>query len=155
MYRSIEDPLDDHSIQNTEDKIHTNCKTRIHAFLRTNWLWLLLLVGLSFGFSYIFTLPYCGWLFQCGCTWVWAGGVKKYVRTKFFFLFTSSFSCNIFQPNSPHCPWCVTHVILSNIPLWGTPFLMIFVTATLSFYFPRHRFKNKISNFLFFLPLSF
>jgi hypothetical protein len=38
-----------------------------------------LLVAYCFAFSYVLTLPYCGFLFQCGCTWFWKGGINKYV----------------------------------------------------------------------------
>lgn len=38
--------------------------------------------------------PLCGFLFQCGCTWPWAG-------------FDSA--CNIREPAAPyHCPWCAS-----------------------------------------------
>jgi hypothetical protein len=41
------------------------------------------------GFLFV---PYCGVLFDCGCTWPWAG-------------FTSE--CNVHDERSPvHCPWC-------------------------------------------------
>ncbi|MBI4484198.1 MAG: hypothetical protein HY652_15085 [Acidobacteria bacterium] len=39
----------------------------------------------------LLVVPYCGWLFGCGCTWIWAGAVDR---------------CNIHQPTVPHCPWC-------------------------------------------------
>ena len=38
--------------------------------------------------------PLCGFLFDCGCTWPWAG-LESY--------------CNIHQPDAAHqCPWCVS-----------------------------------------------
>jgi hypothetical protein len=38
--------------------------------------------------------PVCGLLFDCGCTWPWAGLAR---------------GCNYFDPASPiHCPWCDT-----------------------------------------------
>lgn len=45
----------------------------------------------TFFTSAIFLLPLCGFLFQCGCTYLWAGGVAH---------------CNIYQADSPNCPWC-------------------------------------------------
>lgn len=36
--------------------------------------------------------PLCGWLFQCGCTWPWAGLATH---------------CNYYvDPVGEHCPWC-------------------------------------------------
>ena len=37
---------------------------------------------------------YCGFLFRCGCTFPWAGGVS---------------ACNIHNPAGPKCPWCNVH----------------------------------------------
>ena len=40
--------------------------------------------------------PYCGWLFDCGCTWPWAG------------LYSD---CNNFKPAALHkCPWCGNYI---------------------------------------------
>ena len=44
-----------------------------------------------YAFDYIWHNQYCNLIFQCGCTWPWAGG---------------SSHCNIHNPNGPHCPWC-------------------------------------------------
>ena len=38
--------------------------------------------------------PYCGFLFDCGCTWPWLGLDSK---------------CNFYQLNADHkCPWCAS-----------------------------------------------
>mgnify|MGYP003654818294 CR=1 FL=1 len=42
-------------------------------------------------FRWVFHNPYCGFLFQCGCTWNWAGGW---------------IGCNVHDPTTPSCPWC-------------------------------------------------
>lgn len=42
--------------------------------------------------SLYFLLPFCGWVYQCGCTSLPLGGAAR---------------CNIHQPEGPHCPWCV------------------------------------------------
>jgi len=40
----------------------------------------------------IYVTPLCGYLFDCGCTWIWAGLEEK---------------CNIHDVNAVHqCPWC-------------------------------------------------
>jgi hypothetical protein len=40
----------------------------------------------------VFVVPLCGWIYQCGCTFLWAGA-ERY--------------CNIHHAEGPHCPWCV------------------------------------------------
>jgi hypothetical protein len=49
------------------------------------WLGFGLLLGL------VFIHPLCRLLFDCGCTWWWAGAAAH---------------CNIHHPAPPHCPWC-------------------------------------------------
>ena len=45
-------------------------------------------------FTALFVTPYCGYLFECGCTWPWAG---------------LDADCNIHQAHAEHrCPWCVS-----------------------------------------------
>ena len=44
----------------------------------------------------LFITPYCGWLFDCGCTWPWAG---------------LDSDCNNFKPAALHkCPWCGNYI---------------------------------------------
>ncbi|HIF18199.1 MAG TPA: hypothetical protein EYG50_10745 [Cycloclasticus sp.] len=44
----------------------------------------------------ILITPLCGFLFDCGCTWPWAGLESH---------------CNIHNPNAVHqCPWCVSTI---------------------------------------------
>eukprot|EP01125_Pyxidicula_operculata_P014003 TRINITY_DN4644_c0_g1_i4.p1 TRINITY_DN4644_c0_g1~~TRINITY_DN4644_c0_g1_i4.p1 ORF type:complete len:178 (-),score=25.77 TRINITY_DN4644_c0_g1_i4:183-716(-) len=78
----------------------------------------------SFVWSYLFTIPYCGFLFQCGCTWLWDGGIEP---------------CNYKTPGMPHCPWCIAPIVLGSIPQWGTPFLMIGITCLLAYRWPHRR----------------
>jgi hypothetical protein len=40
----------------------------------------------------VFLIPFCGLMYQCGCTFIWAGGDRY---------------CNIHHADAPHCPWCV------------------------------------------------
>ncbi len=44
--------------------------------------------------SAIMITPLCGFLFQCGCDWPWAGLDSH---------------CNFYQPEAHyHCPWCAS-----------------------------------------------
>lgn len=62
-------------------------------------------------FSQIFILPFCNFLFLCGCTWSWDGGIEK---------------CNINFPEGPHCPWCAAPSWINWIPQWGGTLVMLF-----------------------------
>lgn len=44
--------------------------------------------------SLIILTPYCGFMFDCGCTWPWSGLESH---------------CNIYDPLAEHqCPWCAS-----------------------------------------------
>ena len=51
----------------------------------------LLIFGVSAAISCVFIINLCAVIYQCGCTFVWAGGNQH---------------CNIHQPIGKHCPWC-------------------------------------------------
>ncbi len=54
--------------------------------------------------SSVIMAPFCGWIFACGCSWLWT---------------TAGQLCNIHQAASLHCPWC-SHGTLGMIaPLAG------------------------------------
>jgi len=54
--------------------------------------------------SAVIMAPFCGWIFACGCSWLWT---------------TAGQLCNIHQAASLHCPWC-SHGTLGMIaPLAG------------------------------------
>ena len=56
-------------------------------------------------FAAVFVTPYCGYLFECGCTWPWAG---------------LDAHCNIYDAYAEHrCPWCV------SLPAGGLSMLAI------------------------------
>ena len=57
--------------------------TAVEAIVTLSLCWL---------FQYAFHNPMCGFVFRCGCTFPWLGGWKN---------------CNVHNPNSPHCPWCI------------------------------------------------
>lgn len=53
----------------------------------------LLVTFLSACILWIFSLPYCGFIFKCGCTWRWNGGANE---------------CNAFQHDDiDKCPVCI------------------------------------------------
>ena len=43
------------------------------------------------GFTAIFFINWCHMVYQCGCTFIWAGYADH---------------CNIHNATPPHCPWC-------------------------------------------------
>jgi hypothetical protein len=51
----------------------------------------LLAIGLVPALTAGLLLNVCDLLYDCGCTWAWAGAVAH---------------CNIHQSEGPHCPWC-------------------------------------------------
>lgn len=53
---------------------------------------LLAACGLSVVFAAVFITPFCGWVYRCGCTYLWAGIARR---------------CNIHDPATPNCPWCL------------------------------------------------
>jgi len=72
---------------------------------------LVFVVGLSIAWSEIIMLPFCNFLFRCGCTWMWKGGIKD---------------CNIYK-TGPHCPWCIASSSVAWIPQWGSMLMMVAV----------------------------
>lgn len=56
------------------------------------WLPKLGLFAAAAGFTYLFFINWCDWVYDCGCTFLWAGAAAH---------------CNIHQPGPPDCPWCV------------------------------------------------
>ncbi len=49
-----------------------------------------LFVGAA-AFTGVFFINWCHMAYQCGCTFLWAGGSEM---------------CNINTPGAPDCPWC-------------------------------------------------
>ena len=64
----------------------------------------------------IFLLPLCGLIFQCGCTYLWAGADSH---------------CNIHVSGKPDCPWCISpfHNITLSLLAQMIPFVLIFVAS--------------------------
>jgi len=89
----------------------------------------------------IFFAPLCGWLFQCGCTYLWSG---------------ASAHCSIHDPARADCPWCVmpfkkagprVGVVLQTLPF----FLISFILFGLSKLQTRYFDKNYWPQFLILL----
>ena len=64
---------------------------------------------LCWGWTKVFLLPLCNVLFQCGCTWPWAGGISP---------------CNIYDATLPDCPWCTAPGWAAWLPVQGTIVVM-------------------------------
>ena len=81
-----------------------------------------------YAFDYIWHNQYCNLIFQCGCTWPWAGG---------------SSNCNIHNPNGPHCPWCES-------PKTHTQFLVddrvMVMLMVLAYTYQRYRVQRRKRN---------
>ncbi len=79
-------------------------------------------------FAAVFLIPFCGWMYQCGCTFLW-DGADRY--------------CNIHHADAPHCPWCVA----GEKPLPGALLgLAIFVLPAAPIYWfnKKHGFENWV-----------
>lgn len=46
---------------------------------------------ICFAVTSVLFINFCNLVFDCGCTWLWAGADAK---------------CNIHQAHGKHCPWC-------------------------------------------------
>lgn len=67
------------------------------------------------GFSGVFFINWCHMVYQCGCTFIWAGYADH---------------CNIHNPAPPHCPWCA-HADLATIA-----FVSVIATQALVSFWP-------------------
>jgi len=86
----------------------------------------LIIILSTYAFSFLFTTPYCGFLYRCGCTWVWSGGVNK---------------CNVHNTvGMPKCPWCIAPPNLGWIPMYGIPILVVIICCFVAFRFPKQRY---------------
>ncbi len=83
-------------------------------------LWVVILVTITI--TAVFLLPFCGFMYQCGCTFFWSGAADQ---------------CNIHQAGVPHCPWCVKR----NPVVMALPFLVIFAGQGFSIYHFRKKYK--------------
>ncbi len=65
---------------------------------------LVILLLLAVVSTMAFMTPLCGFLFKCGCVWLWAGADSH---------------CNIRHSSPPHCPWCAHGKLGYVLPLVG------------------------------------
>lgn len=80
-----------------------------------------LAVGLVLGVAGVLLLPFCNFMFKCGCRLPWSGA------TEF---------CNINIAGVPHCPWCEKR----NLVVQAAPFLAVFAGQIGSMYWVRCKF---------------
>jgi hypothetical protein len=68
---------------------------------------------ISWAFTTIFIVPFCGALFGCGCTWLWAGAGSNCV--------------GMMDNHSMHhtCPWCI-----DSPTGWLIPIILILASQT-------------------------
>jgi hypothetical protein len=83
-------------------------------------LWVVILITIAV--TAVFLLPFCGVMYQCGCTFLWSGAADQ---------------CNIHEAAGPHCPWCVKR----NPALMALPFLVIFAGQGFSMYHFKKKYK--------------
>lgn len=71
----------------------------------------LLAAALALAAAALLYLPLCDRMFDCGCTWAFAGGARH---------------CNVHAPRPPHCPLCAGPRALGlsfGLLLWGALYL--------------------------------
>ena len=78
---------------------------------------ILLIVFLAVMFS-----PFCGWMYQCGCTYLWNGADAH---------------CNVHAAGTPDCPWCVTPSVFAHKADLAQvaqliPFIIVLVSGIIS-----------------------
>ena len=87
--------------------------------------------------SVIFVIPFCGLMYQCGCTFLWAGADRY---------------CNIHHADAPHCPWCVAGEKPLSAALLG---LAIFVLPAAPMYWFNKKENASVLKFFAFGFLAF
>ena len=78
---------------------------------------------ISAAITAVFLLPFCGFMYKCGCTFLWSGAAD---------------GCNIHQADMVHCPWCVKR----SPVLMALPFLGIFAGQGFSIYYFKRKYKS-------------
>lgn len=63
-----------------------------------------LLFGGAAAFTGVFFINWCNMVYQCGCTFLWAGYADH---------------CNVHNTGPPHCPWCA-HTNFAALAFLGT-----------------------------------
>jgi hypothetical protein len=90
----------------------------------------LLILSAGIAFTAAFSINWCDLIYQCGCTFYWAGGAAK---------------CNIHQAGMHHCPWC------ANATYGGVAFAFTLVCQTFVAFWPGTKFWR---NFLLTMAAS-
>jgi hypothetical protein len=81
----------------------------------------------------VFLLPFCGWVFGCGCSFLWSGGVSH---------------CSIYDAARPDCPWCVAPAFLHGNKILTflfqmIPFVFMYGSAVGIIYFVRRFYGSR------------
>jgi hypothetical protein len=64
----------------------------MYADPERQWRWRRSIAATLLAAIFLLAMPYCGALFNCGCTWPWQGLAEH---------------CNFYDARSSlHCPWC-------------------------------------------------
>ncbi len=73
-------------------------------------------------FTAVFSINWCDLIYQCGCTFYWAGGAEQ---------------CNIHTAGVKHCPWC------TNPTYGGIAFGFTMVAQTLVAFWPGEAYLKR------------
>lgn len=92
---------------------------------------LILTVGVAF--TAVFSINWCHLIYQCGCTFYWAGGAAH---------------CNIHQAGVHHCPWCV------SATYGGIAFGFTVLTQTVVAFWPGEAYLRRFLFVLLASPLA-
>ena len=90
----------------------------------------LLILSAGIAFTAAFFINWCNLVYQCGCTFYWAGAATQ---------------CNIHHADMRHCPWC------SNANYGGLAFGFTLVVQTFAAFWPGTRYWR---NFVLTLAVS-
>ena len=75
---------------------------------------IVLMIAFAYAFNRIVHNWYCGFLFQCGCTWDYQGGWAN---------------CNVHHPDTPSCPFCDA----SPSTVWLIDYLTVFLVMAVCY----------------------
>ncbi|RMF64116.1 MAG: hypothetical protein D6743_09750 [Calditrichaeota bacterium] len=86
-------------------------------------------IFVSAAITVVFLLPFCGFMYKCGCTYLWAGSAE---------------TCNIHLSGVAHCPWCVRR----NPVLMVLPFVVILAGQGFSIHLLSRRYHLSLLQLL-------
>ncbi|MBI4853872.1 MAG: hypothetical protein HY819_18915 [Acidobacteria bacterium] len=93
---------------------------------KRSWIILLFTLAFAYLFTWIFLTPFCGLVFHCGCTWLWAGAAEKCVGAM-------DTAC------TQHiCPWCDDGKLGIMLPFI---FMLVSQTVAILFVWWKYHFR--------------